>query len=1044
VTKQTKRSTLEIPHILIEAAKDRRIVLVLGAGASKEAKNSVGSTPPNAEQLRDKLASKFLGTTKEQRDLATVAEIAISSGAGQTMVFEEIANNLSGFETSEAHKALADFYWRGLATTNYDTLIEQGYAGNSNRKQVCLPFVKDLEPFDDRLRAHQNPLALLKLHGCINHRLDPDIPLILSNEHYHRYSKNREQLFNRLRQWAQSSPLVFVGYRIADPHLRSLIYDIDPGKRPQWYIVTPGSDEHDKKYWLTKNVEILNGTFSEFISALDAEVPGLLRSASLPKSESNAPYKKHFRTNDEGSDSLRASLTKDIEYVHSGIAFDEVSPEKFYSGHDRGWCCIVRNYDFRRKVAENMLYTALSDDDGRQQKLVLLQGSAGAGKSIALRRAAFDAGAALDELVFWLRDAGQPRAEIFEELYGLTGKRALLFVDHISTYADSILLLLKKLSAKSIPITVIASEREADWGSYCSDLEKSFTPSLFTLRKLNEREAEDLVDLLDRHNCLGQLKGRQKQSQISAFMDEDRADRQLLVALHELTLGKPFEQIILEEYSRVVPDAARQLYLDIATFHQFGVIARAGAISRISSIRFEDFESSFFAPLKDIIRVVSDPYTGDRGYETRHTRVSSILFGVACPDDESKARQLTRILAGLDVGFSSDKRVVENICKGRLLAEQFSSVAYGREIFETAISGLSSSAFLYQQAAIFEYLHPGGSLDRSQQLAEEARQLDGNNHIYIHTLAEVARRRANEAPTRVLKEKLRAQARSLLNEIWLKDARKDLSFCRLLVDEALDLLKQLPSDPKDHELVEFDDKVDEAVERLRKAQQDFPSEAEFPSAEGQFWQKLGESERASGAFQKAISIRPRSSGAFARLSRIQRVSGSYSEAISTLEKALEKFPSDKNIHLQLALLKFDQSETDASGAEYHLRSSFGPGDHNFDARFLYAEYLFWAGRVSESKALFEEIHSKAPDSFRKTVPAADDAITSKLSEFAGVVDSIKDRFFFVRFGGYPVPIFAHMSSLVELSFDELQVGSPVMFKLRFNRQGPTAYVVWTQ
>ena len=103
----------------------------------------------------------------------------------------------------------------------------------------------------------------------------------------------------------------------------------------------------------------------------------------------------------------------------------------------------------------------------------------------------------------------------------------------------------------------------------------------------------------------------------------------------------------------------------------------------------------------------------------------------------------------------------------------------------------------------------------------------------------------------------------------------------------------LPEDAKDHELLEFDDKVAEAVARLKRAQQDFPGEAEFPSAEGQLWQQLGESEKASSAFQKAISIRPRNTGAFARLSRIQKAGGSQQQAASTLEKALERFPQDK-------------------------------------------------------------------------------------------------------------------------------------------------------
>lgn len=1042
MAKSAKINVLELPHVLVEAIKDQRAVIVFGAGASMGCTNHAGANPPSGNQLRDHLAQKFLGTADESRDLATVAEMAIANGAGQPIVFEEISNLLKEFVPSEAHQKLGDFRWRGFATTNYDTLIEQGYAKNPARRQTCLPFVKDTEPFEDRLRNEESPLALLKLHGCINHRLDPDIPLILSNEHYHRYQNNREQIFNRLRQWAQSSPMIFVGYRLADPHLRSLIYDIDSGQRPQWYIVSPGGDQHDQKFWATKNVDVISGTFADFVVALDNQIPDLFRAISIPQDAADTPYRKHFRTDDFGSDSLRRSFQRDIEYIHAGVPFDEIEASKFYSGHDPGWCSIVRKYDFSRKSGEKLLFAALDDSDKRQQKFFLLQGSAGSGKTIALRRAAYDAATALDEFVVWLRTTGQPRAETFEELYGLTGKRIVFFVDQVSLHASAIATLLRRLNDKGIPIIVIAAEREADWGSYCSVLEEMYTPEIFNLRNLSEREAEDLVDLLERHKCLGQLHAKRKQDRVAAFLDQDRADRQLLVALHELTQGKPFEKIILEEYERITPDGARQLYLDIATMHQFGVIARAGAISRVSGIRFNDFEERFFAPLRDIVNVVHDPYTGDKGYETRHSRVSNILFGVACPNDEEKARQLSRILMGLDAGFSSDKRVIESVCKGRTLARTFSHVEPARQVFEAALRILPNSAFLHQQAAMLEYLHQNGSLDHAQDLAESARALDDNNHIYIHTLAEVARRQANYAASKVLSERFRAQSRSYLNEIWLKDSRKDLSFCRLLIDEAVDLLRGLPEDAKDHELIEFDDKVDEAIDRLRRAQQDFPNEAEFPSAEGQLWQRLGESENATKAFKKAIAVRPRNSGAFARLSRIQKVGGSHTEAYQTLEKALEQFPNDKNVHLQIALLKFDMGVETAPEAEFHLKSSFGPGDHNFEARFLLAEFLFWAGRADESKKIFDEIDAKAPEKFRKQAPATDDVITSKLGEYAGTVKSPKDRFFFIRFGGYPAAIFSHMSSLVDVSFDELQVGSQVMFKLRFNRRGPVAVATW--
>lgn len=1029
----------ELPHILIEAVKEKRAVLLFGAGASKESKDDRGNAPPDGFQLRDVLAEKFLGTTNDDRDLMTVSEMAIANGYGEPLVFDEIARLLSGYPPSQAHKMVAQFKWRGLATTNYDTLLESAYSETESPLQNYVRIVKDSEPYDERLANTTNPVPYLKLHGCLDHRLDREIPLVLSNEHYNRVRANREKLFNRLSEWAETSVLIFIGYKVADSHIRDLIYKIDPQRRPQWFIVTPTADKNDERLWASKSVGIIRARFGEFMEALDSAIPPLFRSLASAGSNGNAPYMKHFRSNDSGSDTLRQSLYDELTYVHSGVAFEELEPTKYYSGFETSWCGTVRKYDFTRKAGERMTYTALDvQETDISPRFFLLQGSAGSGKTIALRRAAYDAATALDEIVLWAEDNAAIRPEVFEELYGLTGKRVVLVVDQVSLRAEAVRLLLSHAKNASIPITVLAAEREADWATYCDDLENEFPPEVFKLGHLSEPEAENLVDLLERHNCLGFLKTKSKPDRIAAFLDKDRADRQLLVALHELTLGKPFLEIVSDEYSQISPDAARRLYLDIATMHQFGVIARAGAISRISGVRFLDFEEDFFKPLSDIVTVTENKYTGDKGYVCRHSKVARMVFGVACPSDEDKSRQLARIISGLDPAYSADKRIIDGICKGRQLAEQFESVEHAREIFEMACTVAPHSAFLFQQAAILEYNHKKGSLERADELANQAREIDGNNHIYIHTLAEVSRRRANVAATRLLKEKLRGQSRSYLNEIYLRESRKDLTFCKLLIDEAVDELRALPENPLDHQLVEFDTKVEEAVSRLQRAKSDHPEEPEFLAAEATLWQKLGESEKAHRSLVRATQIRPRNANVYSRLASVSKRVKSAPEAIEVLRSGLEKFPNDKALHQRIAVELLSQGDDLDPEVEFHLKSSFSVEDHNFEGRFLLAELYFLLGKIEECVALFGEIDSKAPDNFRPRPPKFDDAVTRQIERRNGKVERRQERIFFIRTAGYPSLVFSHHSSLVGLDYDKLTAGQEVSFKVRFNRKGPVA------
>src|SRR5437879_8403421 len=105
------------------------------------------------------------------------------------------------------------FNWRSIATTNYDCVVENAYTESNTRLQSIVRFVKDDEPIEEKMQAVANPVQYLKLHGCLDHIFDNDIPLVLSREQYSIYLKNRTRLFDRLKYLAPESVFIFVGYR---------------------------------------------------------------------------------------------------------------------------------------------------------------------------------------------------------------------------------------------------------------------------------------------------------------------------------------------------------------------------------------------------------------------------------------------------------------------------------------------------------------------------------------------------------------------------------------------------------------------------------------------------------------------------------------------------------------------------------------------------------------------------------------------------------------------------------------------------------------
>jgi hypothetical protein len=51
----------KLPRTLVEAVREQRAVLFLGAGASMEAKSPSGQRPPNGKQLTALLVKRFFG-----------------------------------------------------------------------------------------------------------------------------------------------------------------------------------------------------------------------------------------------------------------------------------------------------------------------------------------------------------------------------------------------------------------------------------------------------------------------------------------------------------------------------------------------------------------------------------------------------------------------------------------------------------------------------------------------------------------------------------------------------------------------------------------------------------------------------------------------------------------------------------------------------------------------------------------------------------------------------------------------------------------------
>lgn len=1010
-------------------------MLFLGAGASRDAGHPDGKKIPQSYKLRDLICDRFLNGELKTKPLGYVVSLAAKQ-EGIPEFQRYIHDLLLPFEPSDFHLLIPKFRWRAIVTTNLDLIVEKAYESVEKRFQNLVKTVKDGDSFDTRLQEETNPVGFFKLHGCIDHFTDSGIPFVLGNEQYANYKKNRKRFYNRFEDLGHEYPIIFAGYSLSDPHIQELLFDLsDPTiPRPQYYLISPDITDVETEYWAGYRVTVIRSTFQEFLEKINSEIPVLARKLSVDMAGGDLSIRKHYRTaHPEESLSLADYLESDVTHVHSALKASKQDPGEFYRGYDNGWDCILSDLDVRRSFSDSVLVDAvlLSEESRQTVELFMLKGPGGNGKSVSLKRIAWESGVTYDQLVLHTDNSAGLRIEPLSEIYRLTEKRIFLFVDHVALFRDELKTLLERAKQQSLQLTVIGAERHNEWNIYCEELEP-FLCQEFSVGHLKKQEIDDLLGMLERHEALGLLKNLTPDERVKAF--KKHAERQLLVALHEATLGIPFEDIIFDEFERIEPPTARNIYLNICALHQFGTKVRAGLISRITGIRFEQFRTEFIQPLEKIIYVVQDKRSQNMYYRCRHQHIAEILFNRALVDEGDKFDLLVKLIKEMNIDYSSDLEAFSRVIRGRNIAKMFSDYSLGQLFYDHVQEALPDDGFVLHQLAVFEMRHSGGSLVNAEKAAAQAFKLNPSSRSIKHTQAEIARRMALETEDPLRKRVLRRAVREKIGGNTSRFSEYEYStHARLAVDEFREHLDSLNGDNSTQHEVVFD--VAKEIETLiQRSLQSYPESAVLLTIESNFKDLLNQKEQARQILERAFRLNPRQDWLAIRLSRRYHDSGDIVNAKRILEECLNDNPSSKIAHFEIGRIL---SESRDLGAVTHLRSSFTSGDNNYEAQFWYARELFLQKRFDEAKELFNNLHERAPSRFRRSggIPVKQGG---NLVEYEGSIIRKEGDYAFLKFSEFPENIFASRAESDPGEWNKLYGRANIKCALAFSRRGPRA------
>lgn len=1026
---------IQLPLGLISSVRDQRAVLFLGAGASLEARSRARKKPPTGDDLRDMICDRFFEGEYKTYDLASASEFAVDAH-GSIVVYEFIRQVFEPFLPTRAHLHIPKFKWAAIATTNYDQLIERSYEAVKDKLQQPVTFVADSDPIEERLKAATNPVQIIKLHGCLSRISDTSVPPILSTTTYDNHLTNRRRLFGRLEEKSYENAFVFCGYRIGDQHIRKLTTEIlsNGSTRPTSYLVCPGVTEIEKTHWRQHKVEVIDAKFGEFMDALSEEIPEAFRALSIKRNETHSAIHDHFLPGVVETDHLRGLLDGGLTHVTRDMECSEQSAKDFYSGFDTGWGCIKNNLTVPRGVVEDVLLRVIEkEDDLQTPMLYALKGPAGNGKTVALKQLGWELSTSLSKLVVYIDEISSFSMNAIKELHEISGKRVFVLIDKASLYIQEISNAIKAFKTSKLPITFIATESDADWNNYCSQINGLLNEE-FRVRYLSRREIEQLLDLLNQHQCLGELQGLSREQQILRL--EEGAERQLLVALHEATHGKRFEDIVVDEFASL-PETAAKLYLDICTLNQFGVGARAGTISRISGISFKDYEENFFKPLESIVAVRRDKLTGDNAYFARHSRVANLVFRGICNEDSKRLQQLLRMVRSLDVGYASDRIAFERLSRGHALIKSFAKAEEIRNLFK-AISELSPEAFVLQQWAIFESSHKDGDIEIARENIEEALNIEPHNPTIQHTDAEVFRKAANQAPSHTAAQAYRKLARERLDDIKNGKNKYVLATRAKLIIDELESFAGIDSEANSDLVL---DKTKSLELLLTEAQKLYPDDAEFHLCEAKIQKIFRDKRAARAALEKAYKVGAGKKSVPTRLARAYLDEGNRDKALATLLDSMEQNPDDKRIRFELGKLLLSEDVVNLPEVSRHLAKSYDTVDADYEARFWHAMVLFRLQDYEPAFQMFSAIDRDAHPDFRRFPTPSPNLVEKTNPPFSGIVVYKQESFLFAKVNGIPENIYCNEKSTDIRVWDQISEGSRITFSVRFSRRGPVGHEI---
>lgn len=602
-------------EIIRKSFENGKLIIFLGAGASFTSQNFQGDKIPLGDNLAQLITEK-MGYTYSGESLQEVYQAAIEI-LGKDRLIEILQTQFKNTIPSNDYKQLVQLPLTRIYSLNIDDTIERAFNNSVplESKRILETYrnndqVKEVDQFYHRL-------DLIKLNGDINY---PTNGFIFSEQEYAKGSLSEPLWYSELARDFSRNTIIFIGTKLKEPLLWHQIEKYKSrtsSEVSKGFVITPEELTPIQKLSLqAHNLEHIQGTLSDLMNWFSKTYPYNYTPKQIITSQ--RPELSGILDNTSEISLFDKVVPVSISSLSLLEAKEELGIREFYKGFKPSWLDILQEVPALLCRVQYFIDIIVSDyKHATLGSLYLLKGSAGSGKSTALKQIALNLSKLTDYPVYYLNEYKHDFSDLITLLDEKnTDSKYFLVIDRLGFFYRHIIELLQK--GRSNVILVVAENSRI-----LQSKPNSFLQNITRQVDLSEIELKDVPNILEKIQKYGnwlRLSRMNQKDRINEIYKNSK--QQLLIGLLEATSGIGFSEIIKNDYSQVDSESERFLIIlaGIATLQNS--VANEVTLSR--ALEYLKLETDVEKLCNNLIDIVH--FNKKNEIRTRHRLYIEALF----------------------------------------------------------------------------------------------------------------------------------------------------------------------------------------------------------------------------------------------------------------------------------------------------------------------------------------------------------------------------------------------------------------------------------